>query len=199
MVEDFKRDGEWARSTKIAGVMHCTRSYSMWNALKYRCKVGGQHQLRFPSYIGCKIAGGFEDYQFFVDWHREQVGYGIDGYALDKDIIDKQSKIYSPETCALVPRELNSFYTPHTAVRDLPQGVYYIEQTGKYKAALSIGNKLKYVGTYGTIDAAWEAFKEAKEAEAARWVQRLVAGEFIVDPRVIVALRKFEMKRKQNE
>lgn len=44
----------------------------------------------------------------FLKWFN---GNYIKGYALDKDILIKGNKVYSPETCCFVPYEINTLVT----------------------------------------------------------------------------------------
>lgn len=189
MVEDFKGEfGQWMKCSTVDGVKHLTKSYSVWNSMRNRCKEGGTFQTKFPSYAGCKMSAMFGNFQKFTDWHREQIGFGIYGYALDKDLLDKGAKLYSEDTCVLVPRDLNSFYTPQMRRKGgLPTGVY--EVNGKYRASISKEGRLTYVGCYSTPEEASEAYLAEKRVEARRWADRLEAGEFVVDPRVVAALR----------
>lgn len=193
MVEDFKDDsGRWAKSVVIAGKKHLTKSYSVWNGIRNRCKPGGKFQQRFPSYVGCTMSPLFADFQSFTDWHVRQVGYGLAGYELDKDLLDKGRKLYSETTCLLLPKDLNSFHTPNVSRKStLPQGVYFTRN--RYKAAISIDSVVAHIGYYDTQELASEAFKKAKKQEALRWVARLEAKEFVVDSRAIEALKSFEV------
>jgi hypothetical protein len=54
--------------------------------------------------------------------------------ALDKDILYKGNKIYSPDTCVFVPQEINALFVKNDANRgDLPIGVFYtLTKTNKY-------------------------------------------------------------------
>ena len=46
------------------------------------------------------------------------------GWELDKDILVKGNKIYSPDTCCFVPKEVNTVFTKRQSKRgDYPIGV----------------------------------------------------------------------------
>lgn len=132
------------------------------------------------------MSEAFSDFQTFTDWHVAQVGYGVQGYHLDKDILCADNKLYSEHSCVLVPAALNVFLTDHGLARgEYPQGVHLHKPNHTFIARLSIDGKRKHIGSFTTVEAAFEAYKVAKEAEAYRWYGRLKAGEFVVDERVI--------------
>ena len=82
---------------------------------------------------------------------------------LDKDILNKGNKVYSPDTCVYVPQSINSLFTKSDKVRgEYPIGVY--KQKDKYVAQLNKGNgKQIYLGSYSTPEEAFQAYKQAKE------------------------------------
>lgn len=64
------------------------------------------------------------------------------GWALDKDILVKGNKIYSPETCCFVPQEINNLFTKRKSCRGtLPIGVKYIKENKKFSASFSRNKK----------------------------------------------------------
>ena len=112
------------------------------------------------------------------DWH---------GKSLDKDIIVPRSKLYSPDTCAFVLNETNSFVIARDACRgDYPVGVDLCKRTGKYRA--KCGNiftgKQENLGYFSTPEEAHESWRRRKHELA----QLVAATES--DPRVVEALRK---------
>jgi len=85
---------------------------------------------------------------------------------IDKDILIKNNKIYSPDTCIFVPNKINSLFTK----RQNSRGNFQIgvsipdKQYITYKAELNIGNgRKKYIGNYQTPEEAFQAYKIAKE------------------------------------
>ena len=66
-------------------------------------------------------------------------------YHLDKDILVKGNKVYSPETCCFVPQEINSLLVTSVRSRgDQPIGVSYNKLTQKYEAYYNERRKRKY-------------------------------------------------------
>ena len=59
-----------------------------------------------PSYIGCKVCEEWLNFQNFARWIYDNK-YECDDLELDKDLLIKGNKIYSPNTCCLLPHEIN--------------------------------------------------------------------------------------------
>lgn len=194
IVEDFQtRSGTWVMSVKNGKTQHITKGYKTWNHINTRCKVGGRAQAKQPSYVGCYTAGHFRNFQTFMEWYTVQVGYGVPGYQIDKDILYHNNKCYCEDTCVLVPQALNCFLLNHARARGkYPQGVTWHVAGNAYSAGLNIEGKKLHLGLFPTIEAAARAYKIAKEAEAYRWYKRLWDKEFIVDERVTERMRTWE-------
>lgn len=188
-------DGKWVKSFGNSRVNKVqTESYVRWGNMMRRCRQGSAFQSKNPSYIGCSTSDTFADFQLFTDWHVRQVGYGASNYQLDKDILLAGNRVYSGDVCVLVPSQLNNFLLDHRGARGKwPQGVCYNTQNGKFVAQISGDSKRKHLGYYFTVDAAEEAYKIAKEAEARDWYERLLKREFVVDERVIERMRTWKL------
>jgi hypothetical protein len=182
--------GQWTKSFMSDGLLLRSKSYAIWLSIMDRCKPGSYTKLMSPSYKDCYTSEQFADFQKFTSWHVDQIGYGAPNYQLDKDILKAGNKCYGEDTCVLVPHQLNMFLVARNAARGkYPQGVSLIKNKNRFLANMSIAGKHFYLGTYTTPGEASAAYKAAKETEARRWYQRLFAGEFIVDPRVIERMR----------
>lgn len=190
-IDNFKdTNGLWARQPLINGKQHYTKSGIVWNNIRIRCLAGGAVQIKRPTYIGCVMSENFSDYQYFVEWHQNQIGFGVDGYDIDKDILFSNNKIYSEMACVLVPSGLNSFFCESATWADkYPRGVTFYKSRNKFRARICIDNVSCLLGYFDTIDDASNAYSEAKRNEANRWVLRLESGEFPIDARVIEAIK----------
>ncbi len=97
-------------------------------------------------------------FQKFAEWYNDNK-YEVDGRLhLDKDILLRGNKIYSPDTCLLVPQRINMLFVTRPNKNGLPNGVW-IEESGKYSASYN-GKKL---GRFNSIQDAEEAHYEAKK------------------------------------
>lgn len=85
--------------------------------------------------------------------------------ALDKDILSKGNKIYSPNTCIFVPIRINSLFIKNDADRGkYPIGVYYEKSTNNFVANCNtINQKNVRIGRYNKQEDAFQAYKIFKE------------------------------------
>lgn len=125
-IPDMFINNKWLQRVNVNDKYTWTVSGVLWNNIKERCKAGSATQVREKSYVGSQNL--FKDYADFVDWNRQQVGYGM-GYDLDSDILIKDSKAYSRETCLLIPAALNRFIQPRPTTRrqNLPTGITHTQ------------------------------------------------------------------------
>ena len=147
-----------------------TPEYSIWKSMLVRC-YDNAYKDKFLTYQDCSVIDSFKHLKFFKDWCEKQKGFMCTDskgkpYTLDKDILVKGNKVYSPETCCFVPEEINVLFTKSSKVRGkYPIGVCLNKQSTGFVARLSCGqNKRKHLGTYKSAEEAFYAYKEAKEA-----------------------------------
>lgn len=79
---------------------------SKWKGMLERCYCEKWH-IKKPSYIGCSVDERWHNFQVFAEWFEQNYK---DGFELDKDILFKGNKVYSPETCCFVPSEINILF-----------------------------------------------------------------------------------------
>ena len=171
--------GLYTASMWVNGKAVITREYDAWRHMLQRgyCL---KYKLRNPSYSDTTIEAVFHDFQGFCLWGRNKVGFGLQGYCLDKDILVKGNKVYGPGHCVFVPQEINKLFTRREARRgSFPIGVSMTD-SGKYMARLCTGaGSEKYLGSFKTPLAAFEAYKVAKEryikAVADHWIDSVDA------------------------
>ena len=146
------------------------KSYSVWTNMLKRCYSDKCQKTR-PTYKGCCVCEEWLNYSNFKKWYDENY-YEIEGQrmALDKDILVKGNKIYSPDTCVFVPQNINTLFTKRNKSRGkYPIGVYKPNNSNKYQAMCNIfyneKRQYKYLGLYNTIEEAFNAYKQFKEAD----------------------------------
>lgn len=167
-----------------------TKVYSVWRGMIERCYHPRQ-LIRRPNYLGCTVDEIWHDFQNFAKWY-ENHEYSGKGYELDKDILIQGNKLYSPETCCLVPRDLNMLFTSATRARgEYPQGVHYYKPLDKFCARISIHNKTKYLGYHETPERAFQVYKKAKESHV-KEMANLWFGN--IEPRVYSALMDWKLE-----
>ena len=149
-----------------------------WRGMLKRCYEPA-YQDREPTYVGCSVCEEWYCYDAFYEWITTQENYekwkeGGRGWCLDKDISIKGNKIYSPDTCFLVPRNVNNLFTNRRLYRgEFPIGVSYSDKINKFlvycmnpfqeKSKKALKKHASYVGTYNTKEEAFHAYKTYKE------------------------------------
>lgn len=139
-------------------------SYKHWVSMLKRCYDEKFHS-KHKTYIGCTVCKEWHNYSNFKKWFNENY-YEIDGetMALDKDILVKENKIYSPKTCIFVPGRINGLFVKREAeLRDYPIEVEKIKGKNKYIARLKKYGKLTHIGVSDTPEGAFDLHKQAKE------------------------------------
>lgn len=153
-----------------------TKVYTTWQAMFARC-YNKKELEKHPTYIGCSVTEEWYNFQVFGDWFEGNWKPWMDSsWHLDKDIRVKGNKIYSPETCAFVPQEVNTLLIKHKDKRgNLPIGV--TKSKNRYAARVSCSKVQIYLGLFVTIEEAFQAYKTAKEAYikeiANRWKDKI--------------------------
>jgi len=135
-----------------------TLTYKIWTSMLRRCYDEKFKQIN-PTYTGVTVYEKWHDFQNFGAWFEKSY---IDGFELDKDILIKGNKIYSPETCCFVPHEINSLFVK----KDNKRGIYSIgvcKHRNKYMAQITMHSKHYYLGIFDTPEEAFQIYKEAKE------------------------------------
>ena len=134
--------------------------YTVWRNMILRC-YGQKTQETRQTYKQCQVCEDWHNFQNFAKWYVQNK---VEDWFLDKDILQKGNKLYAPEYCCFVPREINSLFTKTNALRgDLPIGVSYNKQTCKYMSCIHKFDKNYHLGLFETIDEAFQKYKEEKE------------------------------------
>ena len=146
----------------LEGVDCTAESYLKWHDMIHRCYNIKFHE-RQPQYKGCIVCVEWLDYSNFKIWYDQHKIYGM-ALDLDKDILFKGNKVYSPETCCFVPHAINTLFLNCKKNRgDLPLGVHFDKSKGKYRAEMSFMGEPIKLGTFDTAESAFARYKEYKE------------------------------------
>lgn len=147
-----------------------TKCYNTWYNMLQRCYDEKYHE-KYSTYKGCEVNNELLCYQNFGDWFIDNY-YEIEGQkmCLDKDILVKGNKIYSPDTCIFVPERINILFVKCNNDRgEYPIGVSYHKRDKKFRARCSVydnktnKNENIYLGYYNTPEQAFGSYKEFKE------------------------------------
>ena len=146
----------------LEGVDCTAESYIKWHDMINRCYNAKFHE-RQPQYKGCTVCEEWLNYSNFKVWYDQHKIHGM-ALDLDKDILFKGNKVYSPETCVFVPHTINVLFLNSKKSRgDLPVGVSYSERDKKYRAEMSFMGRQIKLGTFDTAEDAFARYKEYKE------------------------------------
>jgi len=179
---------DWAGKVNVGGKQ--IREYKLWQSVLQRC-FDEKYKQKYPTYQGVTCSKDWLSMTKFIDDISQMRGYGLSGWELDKDILQKGNKLYSKDTCCFVPLEVNSLLIKRDNCRgEYPVGVCFHKATGKFMAQLAINGKRKFLGYFTTPEEAFFAYKAAKEAYikavAEKW-------KHLLDERVYLALLTYEV------
>ena len=166
-------------------IRKCTWScpfYVKWTNMLQRC-YSKNYQERNPTYQNCLVCNEWLYFSNFKAWMETQDWKGKE---LDKDLLIRSNKIYSPETCVFISRMVNSFVLERDASRGkYPIGVYWSKHHKKYLARCQnpFTNKYEYLGAFNDPQEAHKAWL-TKKNELAN-----VLANIQEDEKVAAALR----------
>nr|DAE62902.1 MAG TPA: hypothetical protein [Caudoviricetes sp.] len=146
-----------------------TKCYNTWHNMVQRCYDEKEHK-RHPTYKDCTVYKEWHNFQNFAKWYEDNY-YEVEGerMELDKDILVKHNKIYSPETCIFVPHRINSLFVKSDKSRGKSPVGTNLCKNGKYRVYCSLLNlktskgEWKHLGYYETQEKAFEVYKYYKE------------------------------------
>lgn len=138
------------------------KEYLVWNGVLKRC-YDERKRLNYPTYKDVTVCDEWHNFQNFAKWFEQNYNpETMQGWDLDKDILIKGNKSYSPETCCFVPKEINKLFTNRRNKRgEFPIGV---QPSGvRFTSSISINGIVIHIGTFDTPEEAFQAYKIAKE------------------------------------
>lgn len=163
-------------------------SYRHWKSMLERCP-----SEKYSWYKDCSVCDEWLYFSNFKKWFDDPANGYREGYCLDKDILVKGNKIYSPDTCCFVPRSINTIFVKRKADRgDLPIGVQK-KPSGRYACIMDKYCKIVHVGTFDTPEEAFAAYKREKEAYIKEVAQKYYDNGEITE-RVYDALMRYEVE-----
>lgn len=137
--------------------------FTTWSNMLVRC-YDEDALKKGITYEACSVDEIWHNFQNFAMWCEYQPEFINKNWCLDKDIIFKGNKIYSPDTCAFVPTEINNLFTLRGNKRGkYPLGVHLEKRSGKYISQINKEGKRVCLGRYSSPTEAFVAYKEAKE------------------------------------
>lgn len=168
-----------------------TKEYDCWQAMLKRC-YSEKKQERCPTYRGCSVCKDWHNFQVFASYYETN---HKEGYHLDKDLLFKGNKVYSPETCVFVPQHLNNFITDRVSKRGKYKvGVVFNKgsKSKPYQSQINNNNtgKLVYLGCFSTEDEAYEAWLTAKLQQALEYKPEMDDIDERIYPNVVEIIKE---------
>lgn len=160
--------------------------YERWLSILER-SFSDKYIISKPSY---KDVTTSEDWKYFSDFREWMLGKNWQGMQLDKDILVPGNKVYGPNTCAFVPRYINSLIVRGGIKTGLPIGVTYDytrkDGTKIYASRISNeNNKLTALGHYNSVQVAHREWQKEKarviEVVVARYAKEPFFDSYVAD------------------
>ena len=144
-----------------------TKEYKLWINMMARC-FDKKEKDKHPTYQNATCCEEWLYYPNFYEWLHSQENFEkwLNGYRwnVDKDILVKRNKIYSPETCCLVPQNVNTLFVKKDENRGvLPIGVTICNDGFKARCQNPITKQRDDLGNYSTPTQAFLVYKNHKE------------------------------------
>ena len=141
--------------------------YSRWKDMLRRC-YDMKYKQKFTTYNDCSVCVSWLIFSNFKAWMETQ-DWG--GKELDKDLLFRGNKIYSPDTCVFIDKGVNYFTTESTATQGKCMiGVHIEKSSGKFKAQIQnpFTNKREFLGRFDSEILAHLAWKTRKHQIACK-------------------------------
>ena len=161
--------------------------YARWQRMLERC-YSPSYKEKFPSYNGVVVCDDFLYYSKFEAWLKEQENFyeyinGGRAWALDKDLFCKEGKLYSQDTCCLLPAEINGGLVCYRSNGDgTPSGISFQASYNKFIVSLCINGKNKNLGRFTCPKQAFDAYCIGKDDKikglAEKWKDSLTAKAY---------------------
>lgn len=154
------------------------KEYETWHGVLERSYSNNLKQIR-PTYKNITCCDEWLLYENFYEWIHSQENFDkwLNGkrWAIDKDILIKGNKIYSPETCCLVPMKVNALFIKSDSARgELPIGVRKHYKKFRASCRNPFTNKEEILGDFLTVSDAFNMYKQYKE----NIIQQIAKEEF---------------------
>ena len=168
------------------------RAFGLWVSMLKR-GYSEDFKSLCPTYKDVTVCDEWLNFQNFAAWCYSQNFFEAKddkggSYHLDKDGVVRGSKIYSPETCSFVPREINNLWVDYVKNSGKSSTGVFQTQTGsgsRFTARIMIQCKSKVLGVFNTQEEARDVHIVAKSEYVKSVAEKWKHG---VDSKVYEAL-----------
>lgn len=169
---------------------HCKSPAAVvWLGILRRCYDEDRVEA---AYYDVNVCTQWHNFLNFETWVTKQPNFDTKGWELDKDLLIKGNKLYSPETCVYIPKAVNAALTKRENCRgELPIGVRFSKSGKRFEAWCGDGERSRYLGVFRTVTEAFLCYK-AKKEEMLRSLAEKYKDE--LDPRAYQALYNYQVE-----
>lgn len=150
---------------------------NLWYQMMERCYTDKHSKHGGFWYSDVTVCDEWHNFQNFAAWCEKQ--HKEDGWHLDKDLRKPGNKLYSPDSCCMIPQELNHLLNKNKGQRgEYPIGVTTRTDGRTFRAVVSNpeGKAFSFYG-FKTVESAFEKYKTVKSAvikqQAEKWKDKL--------------------------
>ncbi|MGC3004661.1 hypothetical protein ACPF8X_41370 [Streptomyces sp. G35A] len=181
---DYPKERRVYSGNKSKVVWYCP-VFSRWRNMLKRCYTNSDR-----AYKGVTVCPEWLFFSNYKAWYDSQIKPEAP-FDVDKDLLQGRVRVYSPETCILLPRRINSFLSVPN--KGLP-GAYYERDRDKFQAyCRSLDGKREHLGRFTSEMDAHRAWQGHKILQVEALCDELY-GDATLDPRIPTHLHKIKMK-----
>ena len=166
---------------KIENTKEKTKEYISWSSMITRCysEINETNENFYYKYQDVIVCDEWLLYENFYEWlHSQENWDNLKNvkFEIDKDILIKGNKIYSPKTCCLVPHNVNSLFIACGKARGkYPIGVTYKSRDDVFEVQCRINGKETYLGRSKTPEEGFLIYKNYKE----KYIKQVAQEEYL--------------------
>ena len=165
-------------------------AYTHWCSMLERC-FSEKVNKRLRAYNDVSVSDNFKYYSSFKEWCNKQVGFGNEGWQLDKDLLSSGGNSYHEDHCVFIPQYINILFNNNSKNRGACKIGVTLNRDGKFYAKVSMWGKQVFLGSFKTEDEAYEVYKSSKESYV-KEVADKYKGK--IDHRVYEYLNNFKLE-----
>ena len=159
---------------EIGTILGNEKAYETWSGMLKRCYTPC-HDRDMMAYKDSEVCEEWHNFTNFLKWYNSNF-YSLDKEMmnLDKDIIIKGNKTYSPETCIFAPQRINKLFLTEKNIRGgCVLGVHKIKKNNNgdilYRSMISCNDGISerttiHCGCFETEIESFNAYKKTKES-----------------------------------
>ena len=157
--------------------------YNAWTGVLDRC-YSEKWKLKYPTYRFTTVCKEWLNFQNFAEWYYKNYPHHIKDikFELDKDLkqLGISNKIYSPQTCVIIPKRVNGFMVNvQSSNKSGHAGIFKLKHR-KNRWVVSVSDRTtknsKKLGMFNNIEDAIKCYNEYREKmseELKNWVRGL--------------------------